>query len=259
MRKLKGSRVAYVDDGHALEGYLVTPSRARDLPGVLVAPSWLNVAESTCRRADRLAEEGFAVFVADLLGAGVLPAPPQSPDQVVAPFLADRLHLRRRLLAGLAALQDRVVRSPDRVAAIGYCLGGCGVLEIARAGAPLRGVVCLHGMLTAPIPAERGVVRARVLVLHGDADPLASFADIGAFREEMDFAGANWEIDIYGGARHAFTGEGIADGESDEAGVDPQAEQRSWEAMLRFLEEVLRPAPANRASEHLARNGRPGD
>ena len=188
MRKLTRSRVAYVDDGLALEGYLVTPSRARDLPGVLVAPSWLNVAESTCRRADRLAEEGFVVFVADLLGPGVLPAPPQSPDQVVAPFLAGRLHLRRRLLAGLAALQDRLVRSPDRVAAIGYCLGG-----------------------------------------------------------------------IYGGARHAFTGEGIADGESDEAGVDPQAEQRSWEAMLRFLEEVLRPAPANRASEHVARNGQPRD
>lgn len=233
-----GSRFSYQDGEQQLEGYL-TGRATRRRPGVLVVPSWLNVNESICRRADRIAGLGYAVLVADLFGAGVRPSPPQLPQTVVAPFLEDRWFFRRRLLAGLGALQGRSGCDARRIAAVGYCLGGSGALELARAGAQLRGVVSVHGMLGTPLPAERQSIQARILVLHGDADPLASFDELAAFRSEMRSAGANWEVDVYGGARHGFTGEGIFDQETTEAGLHAQSEARSWRATGEFLQEVL--------------------
>jgi dienelactone hydrolase len=233
-----GIRVPYMDQNEPLEGYLSTPVSGRGLPGVLIAPSWLNVNESIGRRADRLADLGYAALVADLFGAGVRPRPPQSPMTVVGPLLNDRLRFRQRLFAGLDVLQHRPECDADRIAAIGYCVGGCGVLELARAGTPLRGVVCLHGILTAPIPARQSAVRSKILVLHGDSDPVAPFEQLDAFRDEMRFAKANWEIDIYGDARHSFTGEGVLDQSSTEAGLHLQSEIRSWRATVAFLAEV---------------------
>src|ERR1700740_3139791 len=159
---MMGTQVSYLDEQHALEGYLAAPDSARDPPGILVVPSWLNVNESICRRADRLAELGYAAFVADLFGAGVRPSPPQPPMAVVGPFLEDRLRFRRRLSAGLKVLQERPECNADRIAAIGYCIGGCGVLELTRAGAALPGVVSLHGILSAQIPAKPGAGEAKV-------------------------------------------------------------------------------------------------
>jgi dienelactone hydrolase len=234
-----GTRVTYYDENEQLEGYLAAPVDARGRPGVLVVPSWLNVNDSVCRRADRLADLGYAAFVVDLFGVGVHPGPPQSPLAVVGPFLEDRMRFRRRLSAALEVFRQRPECAQGRVAAIGYCIGGCGVLELARAGAPLRGVVSLHGILTAPIPAPAKTILAKILVLHGDADPFASFEQLALFRAEMRSAEANWELDIYGSARHSFTGEGVVDHPSPEAGLHPQSEARSWRAMLEFLAEVL--------------------
>jgi dienelactone hydrolase len=236
---LKGTRIAYLDQGESLEGYLSVRTSGQRVPGVLVLPSWLNVNESICRRADRLADLGYAAFVVDLFGVGVRPAPPQHPMDVVGPFLNDRLRFRRRLCAGLQALQSRPECNQDRIAAIGYCIGGCGALELARAGTALQGVVSLHGILTAPIAAQRNAITSKILVLHGDADPLATFDQLAVFRDEMRSAGANWELDIYGGTRHSFTGEGIVDQTSPEAAFCPQSEARSWRATVEFLREAL--------------------
>lgn len=237
---MMGIGISYLDEQQALEGYLAAPDPARNLPGVLVVPSWLNVNESICRRANRLAELGYAAFVADLFGAGVRPGPPQSPMTVVGPFLDDRLRFRRRLSAGLRSFQQRPECNADRTAAIGYCIGGCGVLELARAGAPLRGVISLHGILSTSMAAQPATLVSKILVLHGDADPLAPLEQLASFREEMRSAEANWEIDIYGNARHSFTGEGILNLDRPEAGLHPQSESRSWQATLAFLEEVLK-------------------
>jgi dienelactone hydrolase len=240
LRRLIGTRISYQDEGHVLEGYLTAPAPARNLPGVLVVPSWLNVNESICARADRLAELGYVAFVADLFGARIRPKPPQLPQEVVQPFLKDRLRFRQRLFTALRAFQHRLECDRERIAAIGYCLGGCGVLELARAGAPLRGVVSLHGILSAPLPAAPKSIGAKLLVLHGDADPLAPFDQLAGFRDEMRSAGANWEVDIYGEGRHSFTGEGIFDEPGPEAGQHSQAESRSWRTMVGFLGEVLK-------------------
>jgi len=235
---MSGTRVSYRDEQQPLEGYLAAPHSAANLPGVLLVPSWLNVSESFCRRADRLADLGYAAFVVDLFGAGVLPAPPQNPMDVVGPFLNDRLRLRRRLFAALTAFQQRPECDRGRIAAVGYCIGGCGVLEWARADAPLLGVVSLHGILSARIAAERAI-KSKILILHGDADPIVPFDQLASFREEMHSAQANWEINIYGDARHSFTGEGVLDQNRPEAGLHPQSESRSWRATLEFLHEAL--------------------
>jgi dienelactone hydrolase len=235
-----GTRVSYLDEQQPLEGYLAAPVSARDLPGVLIVPSWLNINESIRRRADRLAELGYAAFVADLFGAGVLPGPPQSPVTVVGPFLEDRLRFRRRLSAGLGTFQRRPECNANRIAAIGYCIGGCGVLELARAAAPLRGVVSLHGILSAPIPAKARAVEAKVLVLHGDADPVAPAESVIDFQREMRLAQANWQINIYGDAKHSFTGEGAVGDRTPEAGLHPQTEARSWQTSVDFLREVFK-------------------
>jgi dienelactone hydrolase len=248
------TRVAYQDGSDQLEGYFAAPLGAQCCPGVLVIPSWLNVNDSICHRADRLAELGYAAFVADLFGAGIRPGPPQSPLEVVEPLLSDRLLFRRRLFAALGALRRRPECAQDRIAAIGYCIGGCGALELARAAAPLRGVVALHGLLTAHIPAQENTILAKVLVLHGDADPLATFEQLAEFRTEMQSAKANWELVIYGCAKHSFTGEGIVDQESLEAGLHTQSAERSWRATLSFLAEVLGIGPqesTRNGSNHL--------
>ena len=127
---MSGTRVSYRDEQQPLEGYLAAHHSAANLPGVLLVPSWLNVSESICRRADRLADLGYAAFVVDLFGVGVRPGPPQNPMNVVGPFLNDRLRLRGRLCAGLQAFRQRPESNSDHIAAIGYCIGGCGVLEV---------------------------------------------------------------------------------------------------------------------------------
>jgi dienelactone hydrolase len=236
---MTGTRVSYLDEQQPLEGYLAAPDSTRDLPGVLVVPSWLNVNESMCRRADRLAELGYAAFVADLFGSGVRPGPPESPMTVVGPLVNDRVGFRRRLSAGLRAFQQRPECNGDRVAAIGYCIGGCGVLELARAAAPLLGVVSVHGILTTPMAAQPKTVVSKILVLHGDADTVVPLESVIAFRAEMRLARANWQINIYSDAKHSFTGEGAVGDRTPEAGFHPQTDARSWQTTVEFLQEVF--------------------
>jgi dienelactone hydrolase len=158
----------------------------------------------------------------------------------VAPFVTNRLRLRQRLFAGVSAFQLQRECDSEKIAGIGYCLGGCGVLELARAGAPLRGVVSLHGLLSSPLSAEPGGIKAKILVLHGDADPVVPFDSVIAFREEMRRAGANWQLNLYSDAKHSFSGEGAIVGETPEAVLHPQTEARSWKATVEFLREVLK-------------------
>ena len=237
---MSGASVCYQDGAQPLEGYLTATPQELSRPGVLVVPTWRNVTGSICRRADRIAELGYAVFVADVFGTGVRPGPPQLPQAVVAPLLNDRWLFRRRLFAGLHAFQSQPECDAGRIAAIGYCLGGCGVLELARAGAPVRGVISLHGILSAPMPATPCAIDAKVLVLHGDADRVAPTESVIDFQKEMRLARANWQINIYSDARHGFTGEGAAEDRTSEAGLHPQTEARTWQATVEFLQEVFR-------------------
>lgn len=243
-----GHMIAYADGAQPLEGYFAPPrdratadlSVGAQAPGVLIVHTFLGLNEGIKHRADRLAELGYATFALDVFGPGVHPALPVEALAAIKPFRKDRQQFRQRLQAGLKVLQSQLECDASRIAAIGYCFGGCGILELARSGAPLRGVVSFHGELDSPLPAQPGALQAKILVLHGDADPVVPFEQITTFRDEMRAAGANWEIGIYSNAKHSFTGEGAMGNTTPEAGLEPQAEARSWQAMLNFFEEVLR-------------------
>lgn len=230
--------ISYRDGDQPLKGYFAPVADGGRAPGVLIVHAWLGVTNSIKARADRLAQEGYSAFACDIFGRPTdIPA---GPRPMVDPFRADRRMFRRRVRAGLEAMCRQPEVVADRVAAMGYCFGGNAVLELARDGAPLRGIVSFHGELDTPLPAGPGDIKGKVLVLTGDDDPVVPFEKVAAFREEMRRARANWEIDIYSGARHSFTGEGsLGPEKTPEAVLNPQAEARSWQSMLRFFEEVL--------------------
>lgn len=229
--------VSYRDGDQPLTGFFA-PAAGGKRPGVLIAHAWLGVTDSIKDRARRLAAEGYSAFAADIFGRE--PDIAAGPRPMVAPFRADRPLFRRRMQAALATLRQQPECDPDKLAAMGYCFGGNAVLELARDGAPLGGVVSFHGELDTPLPAGPGDIRGKVLVLTGDADPVVPFEKVAAFRDEMRSAQADWEIGIYSGAKHSFTGEGSLGPErTPEAVLDPQAEARSWRRMLDFFAEVL--------------------
>ena len=230
--------INYRDGRDALTGYLAPSTAGSGCPTVLIFPAWLGISPTIRERADALAALDYNAFVADMFGRPTVIE--DGPRVLVNPFLNDRHYMRRRARAALAVLQQRVHGDRDRIVAIGYCFGGCVALELARDRAPVLGVVSFHGELDTPTPAQPGDIGGKVLVLTGDADPVVPLARVTEFRDEMRSAGVNFEIDIYGAAKHSFTGEGSLGAErTPEAVLDPQADARSWRSMLNFFAEVF--------------------
>jgi dienelactone hydrolase len=229
----------YRCDDTVFEAYVARARGAeRRRPGVLVAHDWSGQNAGIRTVADRVARLGLVGFALDVYGKGVRGEETGDNTHLMAPLLADRALLRRRLLAGLDAAAQHPAVDPGRVAAIGYCFGGLCVLDLARAGAVVRGVVSFHGIFTPPRLGPQGAIRARVLLLHGWEDPLAPPADVVAVAAELTAAGADWQLHAYGHARHAFTFPGA---NAPEQGIayDEAADRRSWAAMRAFLDEAL--------------------
>jgi dienelactone hydrolase len=190
-------------------------------------------------RARRLAELGYVAFVADVYGKGVRPANAKEAGAIAGSFKADRTKLRSRVAAGLEALKSSGKADPTRLAAIGYCFGGTAVLELARSGADVAGVVSFHGGLDSPRPADGRNIRAKVLVLHGADDPFVPMADIAAFQRELRDARVDWQMVFYGGAVHSFTHADAGTDVSSGAAYDETADRRSWQAMMAFFGELF--------------------
>lgn len=222
------------------EAYVARPSTADGpCPTVLVAHDWSGLNAGIRAVTDRVARLGYTAFALDAYGKGVRGDETGDNTHLMTPLLADRGLLRRRLLAALDAARTHPAVDPGRVAAIGYCFGGLGVLDLARAGAPdLRGVVSFHGIFAPPNLGPQGPITTKVLILHGWEDPLAPPAEVLAIASELTAAGADWQLHAYGHALHAFT---FAGANFPERGVvyHPDADRRSWQAMRNFLGEVL--------------------
>jgi dienelactone hydrolase len=229
-------RIDYHDGEVALTGWLarpVHPPRA----AVLVFPTIANVTPHIEHRAERLAEADYLAFIADFYGEPV-------PDFASARPLADKLRAdvgryRARLLAALATVQELAASPGMPIAAIGFCMGGQAALELARSGADILAAVSFHGLLDTQAPAEPGVMKARLLICHGDADPMVPRDQVRAFQEEMDHVGGHWHLHSYGGVKHGFTDFG-----SDARGMaaiayDASADRQSWAAMHQFFDEAL--------------------
>jgi dienelactone hydrolase len=210
-------------------------------PGVLLVHGGAGLDDHARGQARRYAALGYIVLACDMLGDGVA----GHRDRVIGCLRTlrdDPLLTVRRARAGLAALS----RCPDtdgRVAAVGFCFGGLVALALARSGEPMAGAVSIHGSLGTSRPAQPGAVRARLLVCHGALDPHVPLSDVTAFAEEMNAAGADWQLIMYGGAMHGFTHFGAAPGAVPGVAYDPAADNRSFSATRRFLAEVFATGP----------------
>ncbi|HET6420705.1 MAG TPA: dienelactone hydrolase family protein, partial [Geobacteraceae bacterium] len=192
-------------------------------------------------RVEQLARLGYVAFGADIYGKGIRPATPEAAAREAAKYRgADRSLLRERGLAGLDELRKQPNVDAGRLAAIGYCFGGTAVLELARSGADLKGVVSFHGGLDTPNPADARNIRAKVLVFHGADDPHVPPPQVAAFQEEMRKGGVDWQMVFYGGAVHSFTNPDSGNDLSKGVAYNEKADRRSWEAMKLFLAEIFR-------------------
>ncbi|MBU6268851.1 MAG: dienelactone hydrolase family protein [Sphingomonadales bacterium] len=232
MTKLE--RIAYADGDVALTGWLARPvGNAR--AAVLVFPTIANVTANVERKAAALAAAGYLALIADFYGVDVPDFPSAGP--LAQALRADPAVYRARLAAGLAALRGLAGGLP--LAAIGFCMGGQAALELARSGADIACAVSFHGLLDTKLPAQAGAVKARLLVCHGDADPMVPRAQVAAWQEEMDAAGVNWHLHVYSGVRHGFTDPGSDARGLDAVKYDASADRQSWAAMLGLFGEVF--------------------
>ncbi len=239
--EIRTGTVAYKSGHVEAHSYLAyDDARGGRRPGILVVPEWWGLVDYPKMRARMLARLGYVTLAVDVYGDGKTAA---TSDQAAALSRAleqgDRGELRARLAAALAELRHNPRVDPDRVAAIGYCFGGLSVLELARSGADLKGVVSFHGPLDASTPARRGQVKAQILVCTGADDPYVPPAKVQAFEQEMRNAGADFEINIYSGAKHSFTNPAADQWHSPALAYNREADHRSWQAMRDFFAEIF--------------------
>lgn len=239
--EIQTKAVTYQDGDVTLEGFAAWDPEKMDgdAPGVLVVHQWMGLTDYEKRRSRELAELGFVAFALDIYGKGVRPANTQEAARMSGGYKSDRDLYRRRLALGLKQLRGIDGVQPDKVAAIGYCFGGTGVVELARSGADIDGVVSFHGGLDSPNPADGKNIKAKVLALHGADDPFVPKADIEAFAAEMNDANVDWQMNVYSGAVHSFTQPMAGNDNSRGAAYNERADKRSWQAMQLFFQELF--------------------
>lgn len=238
---IRTETVVYRHGDAVLEGYLAWDDAvAGKRPGVLVVHEWWGVNPYIRERTERLAALGYVAFAPDLYGKGVRPKNAEEAGAQAGIYRGNRKLMRDRARAGLAILAGNALVDASRMAAVGYCFGGTTVLELARDGADLAGVVSFHGGLDTPDPAPPGGVKAKVLVLAGGDDPFVPPSQVAAFEDEMRKAGADWQLVAYGGAVHSFTNPASGRDRSKGVAYDAAADRRSWEAMKDFFGEIFK-------------------
>jgi dienelactone hydrolase len=226
---MKIETLTYSSGETKFHGYLADPEGSGRRPGVLVAHEAPGLNDHPKRRARMLAELGYVALAVDMYGNGRVAGKGEDAQQLMAPLREDVPRLRRHVRAGLDALAALPNVDPKRLGAMGYCFGGLAVLELARMGAPLAGVVSFHGILATKTPEDAKNITAKILVCTGAEDPLVPPDQVAAFSAEMTKAGVDWQVITYGGAKHAFTNP-----EANRPPVlqyDDAADARSWEAM----------------------------
>jgi dienelactone hydrolase len=236
--RLETEPIVYRDGDARLTGLLVSDAeRAGTAPGVLVVHGGAGLDDHARGRARRFAEAGFVAFACDMYGQGVT----GNRERIIR-HIGELRSSRDALVRRVRAASDILLSRPEcdgRMAAVGYCFGGMIALEYARSGSPISAVVSVHGSLETTSPAMPSSVRARVLVCHGALDPHVPMSQVTAFAEEMNNAGADYQLIVYGNAMHGFTHE-TATGQQPGVLYHAQTDARSSVAILEFFEELFR-------------------
>ncbi len=238
---IKSEIIEYKQGDTTLEGVLTYDDAVKGpRPGVLIVHQWLGITDYEKGRAKQLAELGYVAFCADIYGKGVHPKDTKEAGVEATKYKTDRKLLRARANAGLDVLKKSDHVDAKRVAAIGYCFGGTTVIELARSGADVAGVVSFHGGLDSPTPADGKNIKGKVLACHGADDPFVPAKDLAAFEDEMRQANVDWTLIKYGGAVHSFTQPMAGNDNSKGAAYNEKADHRSWKALELFLAGVLK-------------------
>ncbi len=229
----------YMDGEAVLEAFFAfddsLPSRR---PAVLIAHAWGGRDGFVAEKARKLAGLGYLGFALDMYGKGVLGVSKEENAKLMQPFMDDRAKLQRRITAALNAVRQLTWVDAGKVAAMGFCFGGLCVLDLARTGADIKGVVSFHGLLDAPENTQGTKIKAKILALHGRDDPMVPLELVLDFQEEITRAGADWQFISYGDTLHAFTNP-VANGPSFGTVYQADADRRSWQAMQNFFAEIL--------------------
>jgi dienelactone hydrolase len=246
--EIKTKDLKYADGEVVLEGFLawnetattgVANPSARTAPGILVVHQWMGLTDYEKRRCEQLAKMGYVAFALDIYGANIHPTNQQEAGQEAGKYKNDRDLFRRRLQRGLEQLRSQPDVDPNRIAAIGYCFGGTGVLELVRSGAEINGVVSFHGGLDSPSPNDGKNITAKILICHGADDPFVPQEDIAAFKKELNDARVDWQMNYYSGSVHSFTQPMAGDDNTKGAAYNETADRRSWAAMQLFFDELF--------------------
>ena len=233
--------VSYAQNGTTLKGLMAWDANATGKrPGVLVVHEWWGHDEHARNQARRAAEAGYVALAVDMYGDGKQAAHPDDAMKFMTEATKDPAVVAARFNAARDVLMKDANVDPDRIAAIGYCFGGAVVLGMARNGADLDAVVSFHGALETPAPAKPGAVKARVLVLHGEDDPMVTPAHVDAFRKEMTAANANFRVVTYPGAKHAFTNPKAESHGMAALAYNEEADRKSWKEMIDLLKDIWR-------------------
>jgi dienelactone hydrolase len=230
--------VEYKDGETILKGHLVyDDSLEGKRPGVIVVHEWWGLNDYAKKRTEMLAELGYVAFAVDMYGDDKVTSHAPDAKGWMQQITSNVDAWRARAQAGLDVLKSSERVDVDKLAAIGYCFGGATVMQMAYAGADLDAVVSFHGSL--PPAPEGAEIEASILAAHGSADSFVPLETVDAFEQSLNAADADWQLVVYGGARHGFTNPGAGDYGMDNLEYDAEADQRSWALMQGFLDEAL--------------------
>ena len=231
--------ISYQSDNTSLEGFLAYNDQHQEKrPAVIVAHDWSGRNQFACDKAEKLANLGYVGFALDMYGNAKTGSNNAEKTELMQPLMQDRTLLRQRILAAVETVKTIPTVDTNRIAAIGFCFGGLCVLDLARTGIAIRGVVSFHGLFKPAENLANKLIKAKVLALHGADDPMASAEQVIAFEKEMTTAKADWQLHLYGNTMHAFTNP-MANDPSFGTVYNKIADQRSWVAMQNFLTEVF--------------------
>ncbi|MFN8575802.1 MAG: dienelactone hydrolase family protein [Candidatus Sericytochromatia bacterium] len=238
--KLKTMNIEYKDGSQVLQGYLAYDDSIKaKKAGVLVVHEWMGLDNYAKTRTEQLAKMGYVAFAADIYGKGVIVKTPDEAGKMAGKYKSDRNLLRSRVIAGFNTLKNNKLVNQNKIAAIGYCFGGTTVLELARSGQKLNGVVSFHGGLDSPKPEDGKNIKTKVLALHGADDPFVPQKDVEAFQNEMRLGKVDWRMVIYGDAVHGFTNPKNGNDNSKGAAYNKNADLRSFKEMQEFFAEIF--------------------
>jgi dienelactone hydrolase len=242
--KIKTETVTYLGGDTTMNSFVAYDQTSdKKRPAVLIIPEWWGVNEYVKGRARQLAALGYIAMAVDVYGYGKTAPTPDSAMKLAAPFYKDPHIAKTRFDAALEKIKTYPQTDAHEIAAIGYCFGGAQVLNLARQGEDLKGVVSFHGNLIGAVKADKSLLKAKILVCHGEADQFVKPAEVAAFKKQMDSIGADYTLKIYPGATHAFTNpDATANGQKFNMPIayNGAADTASWNEMKMFFNKIFK-------------------